>query len=165
MKQNKGITMIEIVIVIIILILLAVIAVWNTRTPYNKAEGTNVYMEFKTLRNAAEMLITFYNTESLDDYVEGVHYCEKYTDPSGDVWFTLYGQDEPGKEWYASHDPDIYEKILDAWSLDELKRSYDILLDDKNVQIKYTDGRYVEVNNYKVHSFDEIKALQESGAF
>lgn len=172
MKNNKGITMIEMVIVIIILILLAVITVWNTRSSYLKAEGANIYTEFVQLRKGAEMLLTFYNTGSLEDYQQGVHYCTKYEDSNGKTWFTLYGQDELGQTWYNARDaesPDkgknIFKAVKDAWGLDELKRSYDVFISDDKVEIKFSDNRYVEINNYKVYSYDDIKVLQESGAF
>ena len=169
MKNNKGITMIEIVVVIIILILLAVIAIWNTTASYVKAEGTNLLSEFKSIEEGAIMLETVYNTRDNFELVENEHYCKKYVvssgDNSGDVWYTIYGRDTVGENWYnAQSDKSIFKTVINNWGLDDLKRSYEVKF-GKKIEIRFAEGNYVELNNYKIYSYDDIKTLRESGAF
>ena len=166
-KNNKGITMIEIVIVIIILILLAVIAIWNSWPSYLKGEGTNILREFKSVETGAIMIRNIYNTNPDFELEPNVHYCEKYTitsgDNSGDVWYTIYGRDDSGESWYEGKDG-VFKTIINNWGLDDLKRSYDIKIDG-DLEIKFSNGNYVEINNFKVYSYEDLKSLLESGAF
>ena len=167
MKNNKGITMIEIVVVIIILILLAVIAIWNTWASYLKAEGTNIYNEFKSLERGASTLETIYNTNEDFELKQYEHYCEtKSGDVSGEVWYVIYGHDYAGDAWYGgkSNGEEIYQKILDNWGIDNLNRSYEITFND-GIKIRYANNNFVELNNFKVYTYEDIKSLRESGAF
>ncbi len=166
-RSNKGITMIEIVIVIIILILLAVIAIWNTWASYNKAEGTNVLGEFQSVESGAIMLKTFYDNDESFELRQFEHYCEKVVDDSGDTWYVIYGRDDDGVMWYnnLTDGEEVYKTILDNWGLDNLNRSYEIKFDRRSVEIKFANNNYVEVNKFKVYSYEDIKTLLESGAF
>ncbi len=163
-KSNKGITMIEIVVVIIILILLAVIAIWNTWSSYVKAEGVNLLSEFQSIEKGAVMLQTFYNLDENFELQEDQHYCQSIVDASGDTWYVLYGRDEDGENWYANNGREIYEKILENWGLDNLNRSYEVKLDNK-IEIRYANHQFVELNKFKIFSYDDIKTLHESGVF
>ncbi len=167
MKNNKGITMIEIVVVIIILILLAVIAIWNTWAPYMKAEGVNILSEFESVEKGAIMLDTFYNVNENFEFEQYEHYCETTSgDSSGDIWYIIYGRDDMGNTWYANQadGTQIYNTIIANWGLDNLNRSYEVKFGNK-IQIRYAHGNYVELNKFKVYSYDDIKSLRESGAF
>ncbi|MBR6252545.1 MAG: prepilin-type N-terminal cleavage/methylation domain-containing protein [Clostridia bacterium] len=166
-KNNKGITMIEVVIVIIILILLAVIAIWNTWSSYNKAEGTNLLNEFKSLEEGAVMLENIYNTNPDFELKEDEHYCTTVSgDVSGEVWYVLYGRDAIGNEWYSrkTDGQEIFRTILSNWGINDLQRSYEIKLDD-GIKIRYANGNYVLLNDFKVYTYDDIRSLRESGAF
>ena len=163
-RGNKGITMIEIVVVIIILILLAVIAIWNTWASYVKAEGVNVLSEFQSVEKGAVMLQTFYNLDENFELLQYEHYCYQYVDASGDTWYGIYGKDDDGEAFYSLNGREIYRTILDNWGLDNLNRSYEVKFGDK-IEIKYANGKYVEVNRFKVYSYEDIRSLRESGAF
>ena len=166
MKNNKGITMIEIVVVIIILIILAVIAIWNTWASYLKAEGTSILTEFESVEKGAIMLETFYNTDENFEFVQYEHYCEVDIDDSGDAWYVIYGKDYVGDAWYNAvpYGDEVYETIIRNWGLDNLNRSYEVNF-GKKIRIRFANDNYLELNNFKVYSYDDIKSLRESGAF
>ena len=164
--NNKGITMIEIVIVIIILILLALIAIWNTWSSYLKAEGVALLTEFQSVEKGAVMLEAIYNTDENFEFTQYEHYCTDYIDESGDTWYVIYGNDSNGQWFYNSRydGQEIYRTILNNWGLENLNRSYEVNF-GKRIRIRYAFGNYVELNKFIVYSYDDIKSLRESGAF
>ena len=158
--NNKGVTIIELVVVIIILVILAVIAIWSTSNIVRKAEATAVFTEFKAVYNGAIQLQNYYNTETLDEYRIDHEYCNKFHE-DGKTWYVIYGLNHEDDK-IASGDR-YSDQVINTWGLDELKRSYEVTLDGE-IHIRLFNNEYVTVGGYIVRSYDDILTLQESGA-
>jgi Tfp pilus assembly protein PilE len=156
MLNKKGLTIIELVVVIIILILLAVIAVWSTSNIMKKAESASIYAEFKAVYSSAIQLKNYYNAETIDDYQEGRDYCASLLDADGRRWYVVYGLNHTDDGRYN-------EAVIKNLGMDELKRSYQFTLDDE-VVLRYYNDEYTTVAGYRVRTYEDILALQESGA-
>jgi hypothetical protein len=126
-----------------------------------------VFQEFNAVYKGAMALQTFYNSGAIDEYVQGEHYCTSHTTVENGVektWYTIYGMDFDGTTYYnIPGNENIYDKIVSNWGIDELKRSYDVYF-GKEIEVKYSNGNYVQVGEYKIHSYSEVRTLQESGA-
>ena len=157
MKNQKGVTLIELVIVIIILILLAVIAVWNTQNTISRAEAATIISEFKSVYEAASTMKDLYN--SGHDLFEGKDYCEKVTRSDGE-WYVVYGiQDYTTDESTNKYNEKVVKEFL---GIDELKRSYEFKIseDDTNssdVEVRYYGNRYVTVSGYDIKTYEDIQ--------
>lgn len=148
--NNKGITVVEMVIVVLILILLAIISIWSTKATNTKAEAAVVYSELSAVYKGVLKIRGEYNAEIIEDYAPGEHYNGSFTDASGDVWYTIYG----------ISDPNYSEKIMYNLGIDEIKRNYKVSFDD--AEVEFLDGP-VKINEYEVNSYDDMKTLMESG--
>lgn len=148
--KNKGLTIVEMVVVVLILILLALIGIWSTKGTNTKAEATLIYSELSAMHKGVLKVRGEYNAEIIDNYTQGVHYHGQITDASGDVWYTIYGID----------DPNYNETILYNLGIDEIKRNYKVDFDDAKVE--FLDGP-VKIDEYEVNSYEDMKTLMESG--
>ena len=88
--------------------------------------------------------------EVFEDYTAGEHYNSKTTNPSGDVWYTIYGMND------SRYDEDI----LDNLGVDELKRNY--LVNYETGEVEFLDGP-VKIDEYEINSYEDMKTLMESG--
>ena len=148
--KNKGITIVEMVIVVMILILLAIIAIWSSKRTSSQAEAAMIYSELKAVYTGVIKVKQEYELEVFEDYKAGEHYNSKTTSPSGDVWYTIYG----------INDPRYDEDILDNLGVDELKRNYIVNYD--TTEVEFLDGP-VKIDEYEVNSYEDMKTLMESG--
>ncbi len=166
MSNKKGITIIEIMIVVIILILLAVIAIFNANKPMEMAKAMSIKEEFGALYTGLTNLQTLYNL-GLIEYTSGEHYSSSFEDDNHDIWYIVYGLDNASNN---ADDNKYDEKIIKNLGLDELKRSYefrmrDYALDKDDIKIRFLNNEYVEVNGYRVRTYDDIIDLIDKGAF
>jgi hypothetical protein len=122
-----------------------------------KAEAAQVLGEFKAVYTGAVQLQNYYNVGTLEKYEEGKHYCKTIEDERG-TWYVIFGLNHRNDKIEYS------DQVIRNWGVDELKRSYQVLLDDE-IDIKYYDGEFVYVGDYRVSEYKDILALQESGAF
>ncbi len=158
MHCKKGVTIIELVLVIIILVLLAVIAIWSTANVIKKAEAAQILGEFKAVYTGAVQLQNYYNVGTIQEFRQGEHYCQTVTDSEG-TWYVIYGLN------HREDKAEYSDRVVRKWGLDELKRSYQVLLDNDEIKIKYYNEEYVYVGDYRILNYSDVLALQESGAF
>ena len=165
-KLFEGMTIIEIMIVVIILILLAVIAIFNANKPMEMAKAMSIKEEFGALYTGLSNMQTLYNL-GLIEYTSGEHYSGSFEDENHDVWYIVYGLDNASKDPYENK---YNQHVIDTLGLDELKRSYEFRLrnyseDKDEIVIRFLNNEYVEVNGYRVRTYDDIIDLIDKGAF
>ena len=161
--SKKGITIVELVVVIIILILLSIIAIFNTNKTMVMSEAMAYKQEFTALYTALTNLQMQYNLGEIE-YTQGEHYysSREDADDNNNTWYTVYGLNNYSEEGYS-------EKIIENLGLDELKRSYEFRLYDNktekdDIAIRFIGNDYVEINGYKVRTYEDIVNLMNSGA-
>lgn len=150
MKNNKGITIVEMVVVVLILILLAIISVWSSKRTNVQAEATMIYSELNAMHKGVLKIRSEYNNEIIDAYTSGEHYNTQIVDSDNDVWYVIYGM---GNDNYS-------EKIMNNLGIDEIKRDYKVNYD--TAEVEFLNGP-VKVDEYEINSYEDIKTLMESG--
>ena len=160
--SKKGITLIELVVVIIILILLAVIAILNSKPTQERAEYAAVLSEFKAVYTAVNTMKDLYNQGY--DLVPGEDYNEIADYGSGDLWYVVFGVQD------YNEDPNLnkYDEriVIKHFGVDELKRSYEFkihesnLLDQDDVEVRFYNGRSVNVAGYEIRSYEDVQSIK-----
>lgn len=146
MKNNKGISMIELVIVIIIMILIASFAIYNGTDSTEKAEATQIYTEITNVMKAVNGVMLQKELESGDD-----EWLKDYYDKElGNGWYEVYGMNDSG---YSSSE--VRKKL----SLDEIKRNYMVNYETGEVML----SKPTEVLKSTVRTYDSIRTLVQSG--
>lgn len=145
MKNNKGISMIELVIVIIIMIMIASFAIYNGTNSTEKAEATQIYTEITNVMKAVNGVMLQKELESGD----GEWLKDYYDKEIGNGWYEIYGMNDSGYE--ASN---VRKKL----SLDEIKRNYMVNYETGEVMLSKT----TEILNSSVRTYDSIRALVQS---
>lgn len=131
-KNNKGFTLVELVVVIAILGILAGIAVPKLGASRRRAAITAHNANVRTLMSAATMYIADYGVPS-----EGLTWTEDDEDDEEDA--------DTNIEWgsYLQEWPEVPNGLSDVRKNDPIKGSYKVTI-DKNGDIKVTPGEYKE---------------------
>ena len=149
MKNNRGISLIELAIVIIILIIIAGLAVFSGKESVDKAEVTEIFAEVSNIKNAVNGVIVQMNLEEKENDSE---WLKKFYDTttSEASWYEIYGMDK-GEQYYNSN----VRKNLD---MDTIKRSYKVNFTTGDVKLSQS----LKLLDTTVSTYDEIRALAES---
>jgi len=102
MKNDKGFTLIELMVVVIILGILAAVAIPKFTGQSEEARANRVYADLKTIQNAVELYF-FDNSvypASVQDLLDGEYLKTEPTDPWGDG--TQYQIDAAGEVYFNS---------------------------------------------------------------
>lgn len=146
-KQNKGITMIQMVITIVMMVLIAGFSIYNSKDTLVETKITKAYNEILEVKRAVqsfEMLdfakLSDFSTQITDFtyYPQLVSYCN---DPSGEYYFLNFESNK-----------DVIEDILEIRNIEN-----NYIVDVKNIeniQIFSVDGIKVGKDTY--YSDEEI---------
>ena len=149
MKDNRGVSLIELVVVMIILALIAAFAFYNGFQSIEKSEATELYVEMTNLMNAVQGVMA---QREFDEGGEGWIVENGFSEDgdSGDNgWFNVYGMGDPRYET-----SNLRKKL----NLDTIKRNYRVNYDTGEVELSTP----VEVLGSYVRSYDSVRALAES---
>ena len=144
MKNNHGITIVELVIVMIIMILIVSFAVYSGIELTKKAEATELYEEMNSLKNAIISVKVRKELEEQDDD----WYENFYDEKSGDM-YVIYGIGDEGYE---------YSKVRENLNLKAIRRRYIVNFEDESVMLAYP----VEVLGSSVRTYDAVRNLVET---
>lgn len=145
MKNNHGITLIEIVIVMIIMILLVTFTVFYGIESIEKAEVTEIYEEMNGVRNAVNSVIM----QQIWGEEDNAWLADYYNQDLGNGWYLITATED-----LADGEKDISEKF----DMESLRRSY---------MVNYTTGEImlaesVEILDTSVRTYESVRALVES---
>ncbi len=144
MKNNHGITIVELVIVMIIMILIVSFAVYSGIESTKKAEATELYEEMNSLKNAIISVKVRKELEEQDDD----WYENFYDEKSGDM-YVIYGIGDAGYE---------DSKVRENLNLKTIRRRYIVNFEDESVMLAYP----AEVLGSSVRTYDAVRNLVET---
>ena len=155
MINKKGISMIELVIVLVLMRMIAAFAIFSTASSHLKAEATMLKTEMNNVKKALILVYQKYETQMIDEIEgqEGVLYNEPLKDNSGTIvedWYVIYGMDS---NKYS-------EEVIENLSLDELKKTYEVNFETKDVRLKDS----VTIGEYSIKTYEDLETVLESGA-
>lgn len=164
MKNNLGITMVEVVVVIVIMLMIIAFAVNSGGETLNQADITDVYVEMNSMRAAVNSIVAKRNIDETYEIVKGKQYDAEFTLPLGstvnypsyitdntDDWHIVLGKDSPAKETYEE------SIVREELGLDEIKHTYIVNYETASVELYEP----VEVAGYKVRTYEEVRSLAE----
>ena len=173
MKNQKGVTMIELVIVIIIILLITTFSVYTGKEAADQATATEVYTEINSMRAAVNSISIKKELDSDFVLVEGEHYDKKVNDIAGletiDAFETKYGISVEN-EWeygnlyliYGMDELDEYNasEVRKNYGLDSIKHTYLVNFETGKVDLLES----INLADRNVRTFEQIRALVDDGA-
>ena len=149
MKNNQGISLIELVIVMIIIALIASFAIFNGSSSIDKAEATELYAEMTNIKKAVSGVMVKRELESGDsNWIKENEYCEQ-GDTGADGWYSIWGIDN---ENYSQ------SKLREKLGMSIIKRNYLVNYDTGDVIL----ATPVTILGTSVRSYESVRALVES---
>ena len=145
MRNNKGVSVVELVIVLIIMILLISFAVYSGSGSIEKAEATELYEEINSMHVAVNGIMM---QKIMGDY--------------DDAWLSNYYNKDLSNGWYeviATNELTAGEVDLsDKYEMDYIRRTYWINFETGEVML----AKPIEVLGVEVRSYQSIRNLVES---
>ena len=145
MRNNRGVSVVELVIVLIIMILLVSFAVYSGSDSIGKAEATELYEEINSMHVAVNGIMM---QKIMGDY--------------DDEWLSNYYNKDLSNGWYeiiATNELESGEVDLsDKYEMDYIRRTYWINFETGEVML----SKPIEVLGVEVRSYQSIRNLVES---
>ena len=146
MKNNAGLSMIEIIIAIIVLLIIVFIATYNSKDAIPQAKATELRAEMIAVEQAIEVVKAKLLTNDDFQLIEGEH----YDDTAEGNYYIIYGNlDE-------EHTVAAAKKL----GINDLKRNY---------LVNYTTGAFelenpVAINNTEVRTLEGLENIIDGGS-
>ena len=158
MKNNSGITMVEVVIMIVIMIMIAAFAIINGRSALDEADASDVYLEMTSMKEAVNSIIMKQNLDESFIIEEGKQYDTAFVPSTGvsygdnvlgyqDEWYIIYGS-----EWGSSYYNSAVRKNL---GLEAINRTYIVNYETGEVELY----RPLSIFNSSVRTYDEVRTV------
>ena len=146
MENNRGISIIELIVVMIIMIMLVAFSVYSGINYVQKSEATNLYEEMHSMKIAI-----------------GNINMEKSMGDHDDTWLIAnYTNEDVGNGWYkviATEELAVGEKDLsNNYGLDTIRRTYLVNFKEEDLILENP----VEVLGTSIRTYDSIRTLVES---
>lgn len=144
MKNNKGISLVELVIVMIIMILLVSFTVFKGIDSISKAEATELYEEMTALKTAVNGIMT-----------------QKHIGEYDDEWLKDYYNADVGNGWYeikSTKEAGTSDDLAAKYEVDIIRRSYLVNFETGEVTL----SKPVEIMGTSLRSYESVRALVES---
>ena len=145
MKENRGISIVELVIVMIIMLLIVSFAVYSGIDSIKKAEATELFEEMNSIKEAIVSAKMKKEFEDLDDDWIKDFYDEEL---SGD-WYIIYGINDTGYE-----ESDVRKNL----GLETIRRRYLVNFVEEDIMLESS----VEVLGKNVRTYDAVRNLVKS---
>ena len=160
MKNNLGITMVEVVVVVVIMLMIVAFSVNSGRETLEKADITDLYVEMTSLKTAINGIIAKQNMDETYEIEEGKQYDIIFTPKAGvsysdavlgsqSDWYIVLGEDA-GEEYKNS----LVKKEL---GLEEISHTYMVNFNTAGVELYEP----VKVANYSVRTYEQVRSLVE----
>lgn len=160
MKNNLGITMVEVVVVIVIMLMIIVFAVGTGAETLNQADITDLYVEISSVKTAVNGVITKQNMDETYILTEGKQYDLTFEPASGvnysndilnnsEDWYIIIGNDNP------AYEDSLVTKEL---GLEKINHTYMVNYETAEVELY----KPVEVAGYLVRTYGQIRSLVEN---
>ncbi len=162
MKNNLGVTMIELVVVIVIVLMIATFAINSGKDTLTETDVTEVLVEMTSVKNALKALALKQEVTENFQISKGELYDEEFISATG----VSYGDNVLGnqQDWYIIYgidvdDVDLYKnsKARENLGLESLNHTYIINFKESDVELY----RPVTLENRKVRTYDEVRELAE----
>lgn len=144
MKNNKGISLVELVIVMIIMILLVSFTVFKGVDSISKSEVTELYEEMTALKTAVGGIMT-----------------QKFIGEYDDEWLKDYYNEDVGNGWYeikSTKEAGVNGDLATKYEVDSIRRSYLVNFETGEVTL----SKPVEIMGTSLRSYESVRALVES---
>lgn len=138
-KNNRGISIVELVIVMIIMILLVAFAVYSGIGSVEKAEATELYEEMYCIKAQLNNI-----------------YMAKVMNDADDEWYLDYTSEDAGNGWYRLNSGD--KVIGKKYGVESFRRNYLVNFEEDDVVLETP----VKVLGSSLRSYDSVRALVES---
>lgn len=161
MKNQLGITMVELVIVIVIILIIATFAVTSGRKTMDQADASEVYFEMNAIKEAVNSINAKRNFDENFALAHGEHYDAEFIpapDVTYDSYVTLYPDD-----WYIilgkdDGEPYASSEVRDWLGLDSINHTYIVNFETGKVELY----RPVKILNKTVRTYEEVRTLLEN---
>lgn len=146
MRENHGVSLIELAIVMIIMIMIAAFAFFSGTNSIEKADATELYAEMTSLKNAVAGVMV---QRELEEHEE--EWITSYYDATTaeEDWYWIFGMNNPG---YAS------SQVRKKLNMDSIKRDYLVNYETGDVKLKEP----MEVLGSTVETYESVRSLVES---
>ena len=160
MKNNLGITMVEVVVVIIIILMIAAFAVSSGTDTLNQADITELYVEMTAVRSSINGVIVKQNMDEDFTIEKGKQYDVTFTPQPGvsysdevlgnqEDWYIILGKDA-GDEYKNS-------LVKEELGLDAINYTYIVNFNTADIELY----KPIKVADYTVRTYEEVRALSE----
>ncbi len=167
MKNEAGVTMIELVIVLIITLVIATVAISSGQKTLTEADVTEVYVEMTTLKKAVNTAMLQMEMNS-DLRVEQGKFYDSEFDAGRDTSVT-YGDNVLGsaEDWYIIYgvtaekesEKAIYDisEVRDMLGLDSINHTYIVNYETGEVELL----RPIVIDSKQVRTYEQVRAVAE----
>lgn len=144
MKNNKGISLVELVIVMVIMVLLVSFTVFKGIDSISKSEATELYEEMTALKTALSGIMT-----------------KKFIGEYDDEWLKDYYNEDVGNGWYeikSTKEAGVNGDLATKYEVDSIRRSYLVNFETGEITL----SKPVEIMGTSLRSYESVRALVES---
>lgn len=169
MKNQKGVTMMELVIVLIIILLITTFAVYTGKDSIDQAVATEVYNEMNSMKNIVNGINIKQDLNENFSYISGEHYDFKVSELASTIeeFENAYNIDIDENDFenlYIIVGMDNlleYEKseVRKYYGLDSIKHSYLVNFKESEVELL----KSITIANRNVRTFEQVRALVDDG--
>ena len=160
MKNNLGITLVELVVVIVILLIIATFAINSGVDTLDEADVTEVFVEMTSVKSALSSVALKKEIEPQLQIVEGEYYDATFTPLAGvtygdnvlgsqEKWFVIFGIDN--QEEYKS------SSVREFLGLDTLNHTYIVNFETTEVELL----KPVTIKDLEVRTYKQVRELAE----
>lgn len=176
MNNQKGVSMIELVIVIIIILMITTFSVYTGKEAADQAMVTEVYTEISSMREAINSINIKRELDSDFVLTQNEHYDEKVSDITGlettadfeamygitveneyeyGNLYLIYGMDEYGMTEDKYNNSDVRKN----YGLDSIKHTYLVNFETGRVDLLES----INLVDRNVRTYEQIRALVDDG--
>lgn len=160
MKNNLGVTMIELVVVLVIIIIIATVAVTSGTKTLDEADIAEVYIEMDSMKETINAVILQKSMNEDLRLEQGKHYDADFVPAEGvtygdnvlgyqDDWHIIFGVDEK----------DIYleSQVRDTLGLDSINHTYIVNYETAEIELY----KPIIVADTMVRTYEQVRSVAE----
>lgn len=167
MRNQAGVTMIELVIVLIITLVIATVAISSGQKTLTEADITEVYVEMTTLKKAVNTAMLQMEMNSDLRIEEGKFYDKDFDSgrdtsvtygdnvlASAENWYIIYGITSEKAEEKAIYDT---SEVRDTLGLDSINHTYIVNYETGEVELL----RPIVIDSKQVRTYEQVRTVAE----
>ena len=160
MKNNLGVTLVELVVVIVILLIIATFAINSGVDTLDEADVTEVFVEMTSVKSALTSVALKREIDPNMQIAQGEYYDAPFTPMAGvtygdyvvgsqEKWFVVYGIDN--EEEYKT------SSVRTFLGLDTLNHTYIVNYDTSEVELL----KPVTIKDLEVRTYNQVREIAE----